>query len=195
MKIVLHFCQARSIRRGIHNDAPRSSRFRISISLTRTTSRLQYMSQEQNIPKYVSRLRIRSGLGNDSVGDITYDQEIENMVKPLYQIGQFFGFFESFSSSQSTSWSGLLVPLVAIEAAWLEKTGLRANGKISGATDFSRLPWSGRCSCTDTGRSIEPPDGELNRRDSVEPCSSAIDGIAISRRKYMINAQKQELTP
>ena len=56
------------------------------------------------------------------------DHGVENRVNPLYQIDQFLEFLGSSPSSQSTSQSGLLVPLVAIEAAFLEKASLRRNG-------------------------------------------------------------------
>ena len=97
---------------------------------------------------------------------------------PLYHTGQFLGFNWSLPSFQSTSKSGLLVPVVLIDVAFPEKVGRNdAVGAITKAGSFSRSSMFGAWSWTDGACSIDLSEGKLERIELKDAFSSLEEGI------------------
>ena len=111
----------------------------------------------QNNPKYkISQIQVKRkqlrGVPNTHVL-----QDIKPMVTPLYHIGQFLGFAGSSSSSQSTSKSGSVVPVVPSEVLLRERAGPRDTIDICCVSTLS----GSRCSSfIETVSAVEPFEGE-----------------------------------
>ncbi len=65
------------------------------------------------------------------------DHDMKPMARPLYHSGQFLGLAASFSSSQSTSKFGSMVPVVPMDVALRERVGRLVTRETCGVSAFS----------------------------------------------------------
>ncbi len=104
-------------------------------------------------------------------------QEMNPMVMPLYHIGQFLGFVGSSSPSQSTSKSGLLVPVVPTEVALRDNGGLVETRESWGVKGFSGS--SGPCTEAISRFEFLEDERDDRRPDLGDSFSISEDAIAL----------------